>query len=196
MAHESFENAEVAALMNAYFINIKVDREERPDLDEIYMRATVIYTRGHGGWPMSVFLTPDLKPFFAGTYFPPDDRYGRPGFGRLCETIHHAWTERRDELLQTSATLSTLISESLATAPGDAAITLAQVDQTADALAQAFDPIDGGLLSGPTNKFAAQHGDGVDAAVGGAAARRPGRARQTDRRGHEHARPHGRRRHS
>src|SRR6201994_3668449 len=82
MEHESFENEEIARLMNDNFINIKVDREERPDLDQIYMASVQLLT-GQGGWPMSVFLTPDLKPFYGGTYFPPDDRYGRPGFKRL-----------------------------------------------------------------------------------------------------------------
>jgi uncharacterized protein len=79
MAHESFEDPETAALMNEHFVNIKVDREERPDLDAIYMQATVAMT-GSGGWPMSVFLTPDLKPFYAGTYFPPVPRYNMPSF--------------------------------------------------------------------------------------------------------------------
>ena len=81
MERESFENEEIAAVMNELFINIKVDREERPDLDEIYMNAVQIMTR-QGGWPMTVFLTPDLKPFYGGTYYPPTDRYGRPGFRR------------------------------------------------------------------------------------------------------------------
>ena len=79
MERESFENEEIAAVMNELFINIKVDREERPDLDEIYMNAVQVMTR-QGGWPMTVFLTPDLKPFYGGTYYPPTDRYGRPGF--------------------------------------------------------------------------------------------------------------------
>ena len=84
MEHESFESETVAAVMNEYFVNIKVDREERPDVDRVYM-TFVQATTGHGGWPMSVFLTPDLKPFYGGTYFPPDDRYGRPGFVSLLK---------------------------------------------------------------------------------------------------------------
>ena len=79
MAHESFENEAIAAIMNEHFVNIKVDREERPDLDETYMNAVQLLT-GRGGWPLSVFLTPDLKPFYGGTYFPPEDRGGMPGF--------------------------------------------------------------------------------------------------------------------
>jgi hypothetical protein len=88
MERESFENQAIADLMNRYFVNIKVDREERPDLDEIYMQATTAMNQGHGGWPMTVFLTPDQEPIFAGTYFPPTDRYGRPGFGlRIKPTL-------------------------------------------------------------------------------------------------------------
>ena len=93
MAHESFENEAIAAVMNEHFINIKIDREERPDLDQIYMQATMIMNQGQGGWPMSVWLTPDRKPFFAGTYFPPEARWGRPGFGELCQRIGQLWTE-------------------------------------------------------------------------------------------------------
>ncbi len=85
MAHESFENEEVAAIMNREFVNIKVDREERPDVDRVYM-TFVQATTGGGGWPMSVWLTPDLKPFVGGTYFPPDDRYGQPGFRKVLRT--------------------------------------------------------------------------------------------------------------
>jgi uncharacterized protein YyaL (SSP411 family) len=87
MERESFENEATAALMNRHFVNIKVDREERPDLDEIYMAATQALNQGQGGWPMTVFLTPDQKPFFAGTYFPPSDGLGRPGFPTLLSRI-------------------------------------------------------------------------------------------------------------
>ena len=97
MEREVFENPELAARMNAGFVNIKVDREERPDLDAIYMTATQILS-GQGGWPNSIFLTPELAPFFAGTYFPPVDRHGRPGFGRLLDTISAAWGERSAEI--------------------------------------------------------------------------------------------------
>ena len=97
MEHESFENEEIARVMNDEFINIKVDREERPDLDAIYMNF-VQMTTGSGGWPLTVFLTPDLVPFYGGTYFPPDDRYGRPGFKRLIEQIKEAYRLRRGEI--------------------------------------------------------------------------------------------------
>ena len=98
MERESFENEKVAALMNESFVCIKVDREERPDLDDIYMAATLAMNRGQGGWPMTVFLTPRQEPFFAGTYFPPEDGYGRPGFGTLLKRIAEIWREDRASL--------------------------------------------------------------------------------------------------
>lgn len=97
MERESFEDAEVAAFLNAHFVPVKVDREERPDVDAIYMQAVVAQT-GQGGWPLSVFLTPDRKPFFGGTYFPPRSRWGRPGFIDVLKSLSHAWRERRDDV--------------------------------------------------------------------------------------------------
>ena len=99
MERESFENEEIAAVMNELFINIKVDREERPDLDEIYMNAVQVMTR-QGGWPMTVFLTPDLKPFYGGTYYPPTDRYGRPGFPKVMEAVAEAFTDKHTQVLE------------------------------------------------------------------------------------------------
>ena len=99
MERESFENEEIAAVMNELFINIKVDREERPDLDEIYMNAVQIMTR-QGGWPMTVFLTPDLKPFYGGTYYPPTDRYGRPGFPKVMHAVSEAFSDQNVQVLQ------------------------------------------------------------------------------------------------
>ena len=99
MEKESFEDLKIAALLNKYFISIKVDREERPDLDQVYMEVTQAMA-GSGGWPMSVFLTPELKPFFAGTYFPPESRYGRPGFADLLESIHNAWQKDQDDIVK------------------------------------------------------------------------------------------------
>lgn len=101
MEHESFEDQETAKMMNDHFVNIKVDREERTDIDEIYMKAVQLMT-GHGGWPMTVFLTPDLKPFFAGTYFPPVDKHGMPSFKKVLFGINNAWNERRDEVLESA----------------------------------------------------------------------------------------------
>ncbi|MGD0438513.1 MAG: thioredoxin domain-containing protein, partial [Bryobacteraceae bacterium] len=102
MERESFENDEIAAILNRYFVPVKVDREERPDVDRIYM-AYVQATTGGGGWPMSVFLTPGLHPFFGGTYFPPDNRYGRPGFGAILERVAEVWGKDRDRVVQASA---------------------------------------------------------------------------------------------
>ncbi len=99
MAHESFESAEVAAIMNREFVNIKVDREERPDVDRVYM-TFVQATTGSGGWPMSVWLTPELKPFVGGTYFPPEDRYGQPGFSKVLERIAAAWKQDHEKIAE------------------------------------------------------------------------------------------------
>src|SRR5207237_9394123 len=97
MERQSFENETIAAEMNQRFINIKVDREERPDVDQLYMLAVQVLTR-QGGWPMSVFLTPDLRPFYGGTYFPPIDSYGRPGFPTLLRAIEDAYRNRPDDV--------------------------------------------------------------------------------------------------
>ncbi len=110
MERESFENEKIAAIMNKYYINIKVDREERPDLDEIYMSAVQIMT-GSGGWPMTVFLTPELKPFYGGTYFPPDDRYGRPGFPKLLEAVEDAYRSKREEINEQAEKLVSHINQ-------------------------------------------------------------------------------------
>ncbi len=116
MERESFENEEIAAFLNAHFVPIKVDREERPDLDEIYMNAVQLMT-GSGGWPMSVWLTPDLEPFYGGTYFPPEDRYGRPGFLTVLRKVHEAWTARRAEIEQSAEQMTQhLIDASVSTA--------------------------------------------------------------------------------
>src|SRR5438552_13826124 len=97
MERESFEDDSVAALMSELFVNIKVDREERPDLDEIYMAATQMLT-GQGGWPNSVFLTPELKPFYAGTYFPPTSRYGRPGYADVLRAAADAYRSKTEDV--------------------------------------------------------------------------------------------------
>jgi len=110
MERESFENKEIAGILNKEFISIKVDREERPDVDEIYMTAVQLMT-GSGGWPLSVFLTPDLKPFFGGTYFPPEDRFGRPGFKNLLLQIAKVWNERREEVLASADGLTTVLRQ-------------------------------------------------------------------------------------
>src|SRR5260370_13823308 len=101
MEHESFESEEITKLMNDNFVNIKVDREQRPDIDQVYM-AFVQATTGSGGWPMSAWLTPDLKPFVGGTYFPSDDKWGQPGFKKLLKKIAEAWKTDRDKIVASS----------------------------------------------------------------------------------------------
>ena len=105
MEHESFENADIAQRMNELFVCIKVDREERPDLDQIYMTSVQMMT-GRGGWPMSMFLTPDLRPFFGGTYWPPVSRMGLPGFRDILKGVADAWTNRRDDVLRSAEELT------------------------------------------------------------------------------------------
>ena len=102
MAHESFEDADIAKIMNEKFINIKVDREERPDIDDVYQRACQV-VNGNGGWPLSVFLTPDLKPFYVGTYFPKSSRYGMPGFGEILNQLDNAYNFRKNEINNTTS---------------------------------------------------------------------------------------------
>jgi uncharacterized protein YyaL (SSP411 family) len=151
MEHESFESDEVAELLNQNFISIKVDREERPDLDEIYMTATMLYSGGHGGWPMSVWLTPDLKPVFAGTYFPPENHHGRPGFKSLLRAIAQAWRERPDELKQQAEKVVAAIASMQAAEKRDL-LPPEWISQMARRMAEAYDPRYGGLSSG-ANKF-------------------------------------------
>src|SRR5688572_21647474 len=118
MERESFENEAIAALMNEHFVPVKVDREERPDLDDIYMAATLAMNQGHGGWPMTVFLTPEQEPFFAGTYFPPEDKYGRPGFGTLLQRIADLWAKDRAGLREQGAELARYLRDNARPAPG------------------------------------------------------------------------------
>src|SRR5438105_13525485 len=118
MAHESFEDQAVAAVMNELFVNIKVDREERPDVDSIYMEAVQALT-GHGGWPMTVFLTPDGRPFFGGTYYPREPRHGMPGFVQVCRAVAEAWRERRDEVVGQADRLTEALGRIAELAPSD-----------------------------------------------------------------------------
>ena len=113
MEHESFEDTETAALMNELFVNIKVDREERPDIDDIYMQATLIFTKGHGGWPMTVFLTPDGRPFHAGTYFPPEPRYGMPSFQQILYAANDAYRNRRDQLEESATQVTDALQHNM-----------------------------------------------------------------------------------
>ena len=112
MERESFEDPDVARILNANFICVKVDREERPDLDEIYMTAVQLMT-GNGGWPLTVFLTPGLKPFFGGTYFPPEDRFGRPGFKKLAARISVVWGQNQDDITRSAEEVTGIIRRSV-----------------------------------------------------------------------------------
>ncbi|MDX1965317.1 MAG: thioredoxin domain-containing protein [Pirellulales bacterium] len=150
MEHESFENPQIASLMNEHFINIKVDREERPDLDAIYMQAVQILTR-RGGWPMSVFLTPDLRPFYGGTYWPPTGRQGMPGFDQVLLAVHDAWINRRAQALEQAAEITSYLQSMAETeSPADSATPGGETLRAAGAaLARTFDPQHGGFGGAP-----------------------------------------------
>jgi uncharacterized protein YyaL (SSP411 family) len=148
MAHESFENPEIARMMNENFINIKVDREERPDIDSIYMQAVQSLT-GHGGWPMTVFLTPSGEPFYGGTYYPPEERMGMPSFPRVMQAVIDAYRNRRDAVQQTSRQLSGIYSSSLVKAQSDGALTPQALDLAYRGIAQTYDVRQGGFESAP-----------------------------------------------
>ncbi len=152
MERESFENEEIARVMNDNFVCIKVDREERPDLDDIYMMATQVFTQS-GGWPMSVWLTPDQRPFYAGTYFPPESRYGRPGFKDVLLFLAKAWKEKRDDVLKQADGLTNAVKQLTIVQPGEKLVPFEIVAKTAGHLAKAFDPVKGGMSGGGTNKF-------------------------------------------
>src|SRR5437016_12345367 len=149
MAHESFENEEQAAIMNREFVNIKVDREERPDVDRVYM-TFVQATTGGGGWPMSVWLTPDLKPFVGGTYFPPVDRYGQPGFTKVLERIAAAWKQGHEKIAEQGSKIVEALRESQNAQPEAAAKIDNQLFQTAyEQLSRGFDDKEGGFGTAP-----------------------------------------------
>jgi len=151
MGRESFENDDVAAVMNQYFICIKVDREERPDLDRIYM-AAVQATTGSGGWPMSVWLTPDLKPFYCGTYFPPDARYGRPGFKEVLQRVHDVWETNRDAVVAQAGEVAESVGR-YTTLAGDASGGRAPEDAPLrlgfEQFQSSYDEVNGGFGSAP-----------------------------------------------
>jgi uncharacterized protein len=146
MAHESFEDPETAALMNERFVNVKVDREERPDVDAIYMDAVQAMS-GHGGWPMTVFLTPDGEPFFAGTYFPSEDRHGMPAFRRVLEAVSEAWRDRRDEVVGQGRQVVEAIARTPRGSPEPLSEDLLRTAHRG--LRDAFDPEWGGFGSAP-----------------------------------------------
>jgi uncharacterized protein len=148
MERESFENPEIAGLMNEHFVSIKVDREERPDLDDVYMAAVQAMT-GSGGWPMSVFLTPDLRPFFGGTYFPPEDRHGMAGFPRVLAAVADAYRTRRAEIEQQGRMLASHLAAQLAVPPGDRDPERRQLDSAVARIGSTFDETHGGFGGAP-----------------------------------------------
>ena len=147
MAHESFEDGATAALMNERFVNIKVDREERPDLDGIYMQAVQAMT-GHGGWPMTMFLTPDGVPFYGGTYYPRDDRHGMPSFRRILDVVANAYRLKPDDVARTAASVREMYTAAAA-APTPASLTAASLDNAYEALSRRYDEENGGFDGAP-----------------------------------------------
>jgi uncharacterized protein len=148
MAHESFEDAGTAAVMNEHFVNIKVDREERPDLDAVYMDAVVAMT-GQGGWPMTVFLTPAGEPFYGGTYFPPAPRHGLPSFRQILEAVASAYRERWDDVAQSAAQLVEAVRSSSEVPASTEPLTEALLSQATANLRRVFDPEWGGFGGAP-----------------------------------------------
>ena len=148
MAHESFEDEEIAKLMNENFVNIKVDREERPDLDQIYMNAVQMMTH-HGGWPMTVFLTPDAVPFYGGTYYPPEDRYNMPGFPRVLIGVAEAYRTRPTDITETGTSLVNELRRLSVTSGSDHPIEPELLDAAYVGMIRNYDSINGGFGGAP-----------------------------------------------
>ena len=148
MAHESFEDPDVAAIMNEHFVNIKVDREQRPDIDSIYMNAVVAMT-GQGGWPLSVFLTPDGHPFFGGTYYPPTRRYNLPSFRDVLFSVHRAWINDRPQLVQSGKQMTEHLHQQLSLPASKEGLSKDQLDKAVMVLAQEYDWKHGGWGKAP-----------------------------------------------
>jgi uncharacterized protein YyaL (SSP411 family) len=148
MDRESYEDAEIAALINELFVAVKVDRDERPDVDARY-QAAVSAISGQGGWPLTAFLTPDGRPYFGGTYIPRDDRYGRPGMGRVLLAMAQVWRERRDEALETAGSVMAAIEHNESFSGRNGALNLELVDKIASSILAQFDPRNGGFGSQP-----------------------------------------------
>ena len=149
MERESFEDETVAAFLNQHFVSIKVDREERPDVDKIYMTFVQAAT-GSGGWPLNVFLTPELKPFFGGTYFPPDNRQGRPGFLQLLRQIHEVWQTRRGEIAGSAADIhARLEAATMGADAGAGRLTDDALKNAGEFFKRLFDPRHGGFGGAP-----------------------------------------------
>ena len=149
MAHESFEDPGIARVMNDNFVNIKVDREERPDIDQIYQVAQAMLTQRNGGWPLTMFLTPDQLPFFGGTYFPNVAKYGMPGFAELLQRVRSFYDEHPDDIREQGSQLADALSRTVPRAPGEITLTAEPLDDAAQYLGQAFDPLHGGFSGAP-----------------------------------------------
>ena len=148
MDRESYENLDLAAVLNEHFIAIKVDRDERPDVDARY-QAAVSAISGQGGWPLTAFLTPAGKPFFGGTYFPADDRYGRPGFKKVLLTMADAWRNRREEAIESASAVMAAVEQNENFSGRSGVLTMALVDKIAESVLKQFDPRNGGFGSQP-----------------------------------------------
>ena len=148
MAHESFEDEDIAKLMNDLFVNIKVDREERPDLDQIYMNAVQMMTH-HGGWPMTVFLTPDGVPFYGGTYFPPQDRYNMPGFPRVLISVAEAYRDRPEEIAETGTSLVNELRRLSEQVRSGNPVDKELLDAAYAAMVKSYDEVNGGFGGAP-----------------------------------------------
>ena len=148
MDRESYEDPEIAAIINEHYIAVKVDRDERPDVDARYQAAVSAIT-GQGGWPLTAFLTPDGRPYFGGTYIPREERYGRPGFGRVLLALAQVWRERRDEALETAQSVMAAIEHNESFSGPGGELTLALVDKIAGSIIGRFDARNGGFGSQP-----------------------------------------------
>src|ERR1035437_2189470 len=148
MDRESYENPEMAERINRLFVPVKVDRDERPDVDARY-QAAVSAISGQGGWPLTAFLPPDGRPYFGGTYFPPDERFGRPGFARVLETMAQVWRDRRDEALESAASVMAAIEHNESFSGRDGELSLSLVDKIAGSILSQFDRRHGGFGSQP-----------------------------------------------
>jgi uncharacterized protein YyaL (SSP411 family) len=149
MEHESFEDEETAALMNEHFVSVKVDREERPDVDSVYMDAVVAFNRGHGGWPMTVFLTPDGEPFFGGTYYPPEPRHGMPSFTQVLQAMAEVYRDQRDAVAQQAEAIVAALRESAQVAPSGEPLSDELFAESIAVLRRMFDERWGGFGSAP-----------------------------------------------
>jgi uncharacterized protein YyaL (SSP411 family) len=155
MEREVFENPSIAELMNRTVVSIKVDREERPDIDQVYMTALQAMT-GSGGWPMSIFMTPDRKPFYAATYIPPANQNGNLGFPEMLERIHEAWRKDRSGILKTSEQVGQFLEASAASNAGGGTVTEDALERGFKEFEKSFDPVHGGLSISSSDIFTAR----------------------------------------